>query len=496
MQSTTDLDVAVVGAGISGINAAYRLQTETKLSFEILEARNDLGGTWSMFQYPGLRSDSDMHTLGFPFRPWSKKQSIAEGDDIYQYIKETAEEFGIDKKITYNSQVRGADWSSSERKWTLKIFNVETDQERTLTAKFVIFCSGYYDYKKGYQPHIAGMDGYKGKWIHPQAWPTDYDYTGKKMVVIGSGATAVTLLPNLAKKAKHVTLLQRSPSYFVALDNSAGGSYAKTILSYILPQTIFFGLLRFALAMRSYVFYWVCQAFPKIARYVLRRLTKQQLPSRVSIDPHFSPSYNPWDQRVCIVPDGDMFRALREGNADIATGKIDTITPNGIRLTDGQELEADAIVCATGLNLKLFGGSQLSIDGQVVDTSQRFIFRGQMISGLPNASMAFGYVNASWTLGSDVCVLYVTRLLNWMQRNNVSHVTPRPPKNFDIQDSEPLAALNSGYFQRALDVLPRSAGKGPWRMNSNWFFDFLRARFGSLTQDLDVSYASVKSKSA
>lgn len=470
----------------------YRIQSETKFSYEILEARNDLGGTWSMFQYPGLRSDSDMYTLGFPFKPWSANQSIAEGDAIYKYVKETAEEFGIDKKITYNSQVRHAEWSSSEKLWKLHVHNSQSGKDRTLTCKFIMFCSGYYDYKSGYQPQIAGMESYKGKWIHPQAWPTDYDYTGKKMVVIGSGATAVTLLPNLAKKAKHVTLLQRSPSYFVAL----GNSNSRSILSYIFPQVVYHALLRFALAVRSYVFYWVCQAFPRAARYVLRRLTKQQLPSRISIDPHFSPNYNPWDQRVCIVPDGDMFKALRDGNADVATGKIDHVTPNGLRLTDGQELEADAIVCATGLNLKLFGGVTLIVDGEKVDTSQRFIFRGQMISGVPNASLAFGYVNASWTLGSDVCVLYVTRLLNWMKAQNASHVTPRPPANLSIEDSLPMSALTSGYFQRALDVLPRSAGKGNWRMNSNWFVDFLRARYGSLTKDMDISYAEAKSKSA
>lgn len=447
-----------------------------------------------MFQYPGLRSDSDMYTLGFPFKPWSANQSIAEGPAIYEYIKETAEEFGIDKKIRYNSALTSAEWSSKERLWKLTINNGTSGQQRTLTAKFVLFCSGYYDYEGGFQPDVPGLKDFKGKWIHPQAWPKDYDYSGQKMVVIGSGATAVTLLPSLAKGgAKHITLLQRSPSYFVALANSK----TKSLLSYILPTAVFHAILRFALAIRSYAFYWLCQGFPSIARWVLRTLTKQQLPSRISIDPHFAPNYNPWDQRVCIVPDGDMFKTLREGKADIATGKIDTLTPNGIRLTDGTEIEADAIVCATGLNLKLFGGSSLIVDGNKIDTSKRFVFRGQMLDGVPNASLCFGYTNASWTLGSDVCVQFVCRILNSMQLRNISHFVVKPPKHTSIQDSEPMSPLSSGYFQRAVGVLPRSAGKkegGVYAMRSNWFLDILQAKFGGTFNNMDLTYGEKKIK--
>lgn len=492
MQSSTDTDILIVGAGISGINAAYRVQTETPLNYEILEARNDLGGTWSLFQYPGIRSDSDLHSFGFPFRPWEGNQSIADGDAIYNYVKDTAEEFGIDKKIRYNTEVRSAEWSSAERRWTLTLHSRESGKETTKTCKFVLFCSGYYDYQGGYQPQITGMDDYQGKWIHPQAWPKDYDYTGKKMVVIGSGATGVTLLPNLAKKAKHVTLLQRSPSYFVALSNKGG----RDIWSYLLPTVVYHSLLRFFLALRSYIFYWACQGFPSIARYILRSLTKRQLPSRLSIDPHFSPNYNPWDQRVCVVPDGDMFKALRDGNADIATGAIEHITRNGIKLTDGSELKADVIVCATGLNMKLFGGASLIVDGEKVDTSKRFMFRGQMLTNVPNASLCFGYVNASWTLGSDCCAIFVCRLINEMLRKNISHVTPQPPSDLSIEDSQPMTALSSGYFKRGLKVLPRGAGRGVWQLKHNYFLDFATARGWGLAwnpfEKMDVSYGEVK----
>lgn len=440
----------------------------------------------------GLRSDSDMYTLGFPFKPWSALQSIANGEDIYNYVRETAEEFSIDKRIRYNSEVHSAEWSSSERQWTLNIKDGQSGQSRKRTCKFVLFCSGYYDYQGGYQPHIPGMEDYQGKWIHPQAWPKEFDYTGKKIVVIGSGATAITLVPSLAKTAEHVTLLQRSPSYFVALPNTK----SRNLLSYILPTTVFHALLRFALAVRSYVFYWACQAFPSISRYILRTLTKRLLPEHISIDPHFSPNYNPWDQRVCIVPDGDMFKTLREGKASIATGKIDTITKEGIRTTDGQELKADVIVCATGLNLKLFGGAQLIVDGEKVDTAKRFVFRGQMLTGVPNASLCFGYTNASWTLGSDVCVLYATRLMRKCQEQGISHVVPRAPQ-MTVEESEPLSTLQSGYFARAIDVLPRSAGQGTaWSLRSNWFKDILQARYGGLLSHMDVYYSEKKIKSA
>ncbi|CAO1614538.1 unnamed protein product [Parajaminaea phylloscopi] len=487
MQSNTDIDVVIVGAGLSGINAAYRVQTQTPYKYTVLEARSDLGGTWSLFKYPGIRSDSDMFTLGLPFKPWTANKAIADGDAIYEYIKETAEEFGIDKRIQYNSQVRHAEWSSEERLWKIHRYDTKEDKQTVITAKFVIFCSGYYDYDQGFQPRLPGMDEYQGKWIHPQAWPEDYDYSGKKIVIIGSGATAVTLLPNLAQKAKHVTLLQRSPSYFVSLPNSG----SKSILAYLLPTLAFHTLFRFFLAVRSYGFYWFCQAFPRFSRWILRTLTKRELPSRIGIDPHFAPNYNPWDQRLCLVPDGDMFKALRDGNADIATGQIEKITPDGILLKDGQEIAADVVVCATGLNMKFFGGCKLIVDGEKVDINQQYMYRGQFITGIPNMSLCFGYTNASWTMGSDACAQTVTRLLNEMEKRNISSVSAQPP-NIPMEKSQPLSPLSSGYFARAHKIMPRSAGKlegGAWGMKSNWFFDIYWAKYGNLFKHLDVSYA-------
>lgn len=379
-------DVVIVGAGISGVNAAYRIGSGTSLSYTVLESRHEIGGTWSLFKYPGIRSDSEMFTLGFPFRPWDGEKSIADGGDILQYIKDTAREFGIDKKTQLKQKVESAAWSSQDALWTLQVTDSSKNESRQVTSRFVIFSAGYYDYEEGYYPKLTGTDSFKGQILRPQFWPEDLSYAGKKVVVIGSGATAVTLLPNMAKHAKQVTMLQRSPSYFIAqpsIDPIA------QLIRKILPAKWAHAYLRVRNQIRSSFLFYMSRIFPNFIRRVLRFLIKRQLPRNYPMDPNFNPNYKPWDQRLCMVPDGDLFKSIRDGRAAIATGHIETITPNGIKLKDGSELEADIIVQATGLKVQLLGGTNLTIDGKALVMKDHFVYKGQMIDGVPNMSMCF-----------------------------------------------------------------------------------------------------------
>jgi len=414
-----------------------------------------------------------MFTLGFPFYPWERRKSIADGSDICEYVKETASHFGIDKKIEFNQKVAGASWSTKEGLWTINIQDVKENTTRTMTTRFLLFASGYYDYNEGYYPNLTGMENFKGQIIKPQFWPEDLDYKGKKVVIVGSGATAVTLLPNMAKEAAHVTLLQRSPSYFVTLPSV--DPFA-TIVRKIMPAFLATIILRLQNQAKSSFFFYMCRLFPNALRKILRFAVKRELPPHIPLDPHFSPNYKPWDQRICMVPDGDMFKAFREGKGNIATGHIKHITSNSIVLESGQELEADLIVQATGLKVKLLGGSNITIDGEKLKISDRFVYKGQMLDGVPNLSMTFGYTNASWSLGSDLCSRYVCKLLNYMKEEGYAVCKPYCDRS-ELKPA-PLTNLSSGYLQRAKEEMPQSAGEKPWAMKNNYFVDLLQFKFG------------------
>lgn len=430
---------------------------------------------------------SGLRTSGFPFRPWHSNTSIADAGDIATYIEDTAKEFGIDKKIKYNHKVTQASWSSKEKKWTLKMELSDEKKnvvaEKIVLANFIFACSGYYSYDEGYYPDLPGATNFQGDVLKPQFWPENYDYTGKEVVVIGSGATAVTLLPNMIKGgAKHATMLQRSPGYYMLL---ARVDPVARVLSWFLPQAFVSWYMRIRNSIRFTLFFVLCKMFPNAARRVIRFLTARQLPSRIPLDPHFQPNYKPWDQRVCIVPDGDFFQSLRDGTGDIATGHIDTFTKTGIRLKDGTFLNADVVVQATGLKVQLFGGCDLIVDGRKVETGKKTIYRGQMLDGVPNLALSFGYTNASWTLGSDLCSQYVCQLLNHMTLNGKKAATPRLPQSKDKE--APAINLSAGYIQRAQGVFPKSTGAWPWKMKDNYLKDYIRTSFGDQITDIEFS---------
>ncbi|HEX5184177.1 MAG TPA: NAD(P)/FAD-dependent oxidoreductase [Allosphingosinicella sp.] len=461
------LDVLIVGAGLSGIDAAYRLQTKCPgRSWCIFEAREAIGGTWDLFRYPGVRSDSDMYTLGFPFRPWRGDRAIVEGPDIRSYIEETARAFGIDRRIRFRRRIVSASWSSAEARWTVE---VEADGERKrVTASFLFLCSGYYRYDEGYRPEWPGEADFGGAIVHPQHWPEDLDHRGKRVVVIGSGATAVTLVPALAETAAHVTMLQRSPSYIVSrpsrdpLAERLGARFGRL-------KNALLGLFFFNLARRR----------PERIRAKLIDLVRRDLPPDYDVERHFGPAYNPWDQRLCLVPDGDLFVAIKAGKASIVTDGIARFTGDGIRLESGGEIAADMIVTATGLVMTLMGGIALSVDGEAVNPAERFVYKGMMMDGVPNLALSFGYINASWTLKCDLTALYVCRLLNFMDRHGYASCAPRLPDPPPVR--QPMLAFTSGYVRRAEGLLPAQGDKAPWRVNQNYLRDLVALRFETLT---------------
>jgi monooxygenase len=417
-----------------------------------------------------------MFTLGFAFYPWTKRNTIAEGADICAYVKETAAHFGIDKKIQFNQMVKNASWSSKDTLWTLSVEDQNTKESRQLTARFVVFASGYYDYAEGYYPDLPGSENFKGQILKPQFWDENLDYSGKKMVIIGSGATAATLLPNLAAKAKLATLLQRSPTYYICLP-----SVDPLVLfcRKFLPVSVASAINRTQNQLKSSFFYYMCRLFPNFMRRVLRFLTKRQLPANIPLDPHFSPAYKPWDQRPCIIPNGDMFQAMRDGKASIATGHIETMTANSIKLKSGQEIECDYIVQATGLKVSFLGGANVTIDGKKLIVKDRYVFKGQMMDRVPNLSFSFGYTNASWSLGSDLCVRHVCNLLNYMKDNGYAVAMPVCDTS-DVKPA-PLMNLDSGYIQRAKEVIPKGGNKRPWQMKTNYYVDLFRLKTESIT---------------
>ena len=476
------LDVLIVGAGLSGIGAGHYAQTECPwASYAIFEARDAIGGTWDLFRYPGIRSDSDMYTLGYRFRPWEGEKAIADGASILQYIKDTATESGIDRHIRFNHRITAASWSSEDGRWAITAERTDTGEVVELTAGFIFSCSGYYRYDHGYEPEFPGRDTFAGPIIHPQAWPEDLDYEGKRIVVIGSGATAITLIPSLADKAAHVTMLQRSPAYIVSVP--AKNPFT-AVLKRILPNRWAGTIMRWVMAIGTQATYFISKRRPELVKRVLRRGLARQLPKGYDIDTHFTPSYNPWDQRLCVVPNGDLFKAIRAGSASVATGHIDTFTEHGIRLQSGQELEADIVVSATGLELLFLGGIEMTIDGEPIDVPSRLTYKGMMLEGVPNLALGVGYTNASWTLKCDLTCDYVMRMLNHMRDKGLRQCTPH---NDDASVSPaPLLGLNSGYITRSADKFPKQGSKFPWQVHQSYLRDYQAMRLRGIEDEAMV----------
>jgi monooxygenase len=462
------LDVLVVGAGLSGIGAGHYLQSECPwASYAIFEARDAIGGTWDLFRYPGIRSDSDMFTLGYAFRPWTGEKSIADGASILQYIKDTAAAEGIDGHIRFHHRIVAADWSSADGRWDIAAERTDTGETIHLTAGFVFSCSGYYRYDHGYQPDFPGMGRFEGPIIHPQAWPEDLDVTGKRVVVIGSGATAVTLIPSLAEQAAHVTMLQRSPTYITSLPAK---DPVANLLRRVLPSRVSGPAVRWFKAITTQAFFQISQRRPELVKKILRKGLEQQLPKGYDIDTHFTPRYNPWDQRLCVVPNGDLFKAISSGKASVVTDQVESFTEAGLLLQSGETLDADVIVTATGLELLFIGGIAASVDGEPVDIPSKLTYKGMMLEGVPNMAMAIGYTNASWTLKCDLTCRYVTRLLNHMRASGLRQCTP-VNANPEVT-AQPLLGLSSGYIQRAADRFPKQGSRFPWQVHQSYLRDY------------------------
>ncbi|WP_370248414.1 flavin-containing monooxygenase [Nocardioides sp.] len=466
------VDVIVVGAGLSGIGAACQLATgQPDKSVMILESREVSGGTWDLFRYPGIRSDSDMFTFGYRWRPWPSETALADGHMILSYLRTVAEEYGVDKLVRYRHKVTGASWDSGTKRWTVTVDH--DGAALTFTCDFLWGCTGYYDYEQGHRPEFPGEKKFKGTMVHPQFWPEDLDYTGKKVVVIGSGATAVTLVPSMSPDAEHVTMLQRTPTYILPQP----GKDPLAVALRKVPDSLAYPVVRWKNVLQLVGSYQMARKFPDQAKKFVRKFTERQLPEGCSYDENFQPPYNPWDQRLCVVPNSDLFRALRSGKASVVTDTIDTFTPTGIRLSSGQELEADIVITATGLKLKLFGGIDVVVDGEPFRPSDTMVYKGLMISGIPNFAFTIGYTNASWTLKADLVGDYVVRLLKHMDKKGLSTVVPIKD---DSIGERPFMDLASGYIQRALDGLPRQGDRVPWMLKQNYLMDLRMIRRSEL----------------
>jgi cation diffusion facilitator CzcD-associated flavoprotein CzcO len=484
-------DVLIIGAGLSGIGAAHHLQDRCPgKTYAVLEARDAIGGTWDLFRYPGVRSDSDMYTLGYSFRPWPEAQAMADGPAILRYVRDTAREAGIDRHVRFHHRVVRAEWSSAEARWTVTAERTDTGAAVELTCRFLFPCTGYYRYDQGYMPDFAGVERFRGELIHPQSWPADFDHDGKRVVVIGSGATAVTLVPAMAERAEHVTMLQRSPSYVVSLP--AIDPVARLIRR-ILPTRAAYSLLRWKNVLLQMAVFQLSRRRPRLVKALIRKGVERRLPPGYDVDEHFDPPYNPWDQRMCLVPDGDLFEALGDGSASIVTDRIRSFTETGLVLESGAELEADVIVTATGLNLIPLGGLELAVDGAEVILPETMGYKGMMLSGVPNLAFAVGYTNASWTLKADLTSEYLCRLLNHMDAHGYRRVTPR---NSDPSvEAEPFIDFNSGYVLRAIDKFPRQGSKPPWRLHQNYARDIVVLRRGTL-EDGSLEFARTAPRSS
>jgi monooxygenase len=471
MQTET-FDVLIVGAGLSGIGAGYHLQRDCPgKSYVILENRDAIGGTWDLFRYPGIRSDSDMYTLGYSFKPWTEQKAIADGPSIWNYVNETAREHGIDKHIRFKHRVTRCAWDSNEGRWTVEAEHA--GGVKRFKAKFIMMCAGYYKYEEGYLPAFKGRDSFKGQIIHPQHWPEGLDYSGKRVVVIGSGATAVTLVPAMTDKAAHVTMLQRSPTYMVSLP--AVDKFAH-FLRRIFPEHLAYDINRAIRVFFQQFFFRLARARPQATRKRLLERVRAEL-DPATVDAHFTPTYNPWDQRLCLVPDNDMFIAVREGKASVVTDHIDSFTETGIKLKSGDEVPADIIVTATGLNLQLMGGADVVVDGAKVNTGQTYGYKGAMFSDVPNLVSVFGYTNASWTLRADLICEYACRIINYLDEYGLDQATPRLK---GPHEDKPFVDFSSGYFQRAAHLLPKQTGEAPWIQSQSYPRDIRDLRFGAI----------------
>jgi cation diffusion facilitator CzcD-associated flavoprotein CzcO len=470
------VDVLIIGAGLSGIGAACHLQRECPArSYAILEARERIGGTWDLFRYPGVRSDSDMYTLGYSFSPWEDARAIADGPSILSYVSQTAERHGVIDKIRTGHAVTRAEYSSTEARWTVHVRRADTGETQTLTCAFLHCCGGYYRYDEGYTPQFAGVERFPGPVVHPQHWPEELDCTGKRVLVIGSGATAVTLVPALAETAAHVTMLQRSPTYIVSLPSRDG---IAEWLRRRLPRRAAYRLVRVKNVALMTLSFQLSRRRPNLMKSIIRRGAQRQLPDGYDVDTHFKPDYNPWDQRLCVVPDGDLFATVRAGRASIVTDHVQTFTERGVQLRGGRELEADVIVTATGLQMLALGGIDLAVDGRPVHLPDQVVYKGMMLSGVPNFAFTVGYTNASWTLKADLTAAYVCRLLNHMRRHGYAQCMPADQAPEIVR--EPLLNLNSGYVLRSVEDFPSQGSKRPWRVHQNYALDVLDFKFGGV----------------
>jgi len=473
---TAHVDVIIVGGGLSGVDAAYHVQTYCPgKSYVILEARDAIGGTWDLFRYPGIRSDSDMYTFGYSFRPWHSNAAIADGASIRGYIRDTAQAFEIERKVCFRHRVKRASWSSADALWNVEAERGSEREPVFLTCNFLIGCTGYYDYAEGFTPAYAGIDSFRGRFVHPQQWPENLDYAGKRVVVIGSGATAVTIVPAIAEKAAHVVMLQRSPTYVVSRPSQDA---AAAWLRRHLPTRAAYALARWYNVLFGLYFYNLSRRKPQAVKNWIIKQARLQLGSDYDVKTHFTPRYNPWDQRLCLAPDADFFRAINAGRAEVVTDEIDAFTEGGVRLRSGRELLADIAVSATGLKLKLLGGIEIVIDGNPVDFARTMNFKGIMFSDVPNLAAVIGYTNASWTLKADLTCGYVARLLNYMDRRGYTVCTPR--QHDPSVTAEPLIDFSSGYIQRSIEQFPRQGSKKPWRLHQNYIRDLLDLRFGAV----------------
>ncbi|HEX2071553.1 MAG TPA: NAD(P)/FAD-dependent oxidoreductase [Thermoleophilaceae bacterium] len=470
------VDVLIVGAGLSGIGAAYHLQTKLPgKSYAILEGRDAIGGTWDLFRYPGIRSDSDLHTLGYAFKPWTDEKAIADGPAILEYVRETARENGIDRHIRFRHRVVRAEWSSSEARWTVEATRSDGGETVVMTCDFLFAAGGYYRYDEGFTPHFEGLERFEGQIVHPQQWPADLDYAGKRVVVIGSGATAVTLVPAMTDEAEHVTMLQRSPTYIVSVPSRDPIANA---LRRLLPDRVAYAIARQKNIALQTLVYKLSRRRPGVVRRLIRAAVKRRLPKGYDVDTHFKPHYDPWDQRLCVVPDGDLFEAISSGRASIVTDRIESFTERGVALASGTELEADIVVTATGLNLVAFGGVEYVVDGEPVALPDTFAYRGAMLSGVPNFAFAVGYINASWTLKVDLVCDWLCRLLSHMDAHGYAQVVP--VNDDPALPRRPLLDFSAGYVQRALDSFPKQGPAAPWRMSMSYREDVRNLRDSEL----------------
>jgi monooxygenase len=486
-------DVLILGAGLSGIGAACHLQRSCpEKSLAILEARDTIGGTWDLFRYPGIRSDSDMFTMGYSFRPWEDARGIADGPAILRYIEDTARAQGVDRLIRFGHRAISASWSSTDARWTVVVERAESGEKEVFTCGFLYCCTGYYRYDKGYEPSFAGSGDFRGLIVHPQHWPEQLDCRERRVVVVGSGATAVTLVPSLiADGARHVTMLQRSPTYIVPVP--ALDPLAARLRGLLSPGHVY-SLVRWRNVLRTMLIFKLCRRAPGLMRRFFMRLAAAELPAGYDLETHFAPSYNPWDQRVCLAADGDLFRVLSDGRASIVTARIERFIEDGIRLAGGETIAADIIVTATGLEMLVLGGLGLTVDGEPIEIGSTIAYKGMMLCGVPNLAFAVGYTNASWTLKADLVADHVCRLLQYMDDAGVASCTPRRPQ--PGQPTFPIMDLKSGYVLRAIASWPKQGGRTPWRLHQNYIRDIRMLRHGPVDDEMDFEAAIQTQRSA